>query len=87
MCVLYTTAALQTCIYQYGTLPKGFTKADDDMPSPRKLKLVAMHMPEWEEVGRTLGIEQDVLDQYKKSNRSVLHLCGRQLTLYMERLL
>ena len=47
------------------------------MPSLRKLKLVAMHMPEWEEVGRTLGIEQDVLDQCKKSNRSVLHLCGR----------
>ena len=44
------------------------------MPSPRKLKLVAMHMPEWEEVGRTLGIEQDVLDRCKKSNRLVVHL-------------
>ena len=47
----------------------GFTVAPDDDLEPRELRLVAMHLSRWEEVGMKLGLDQETLDQCKKSNR------------------
>lgn len=72
-------AALKTCLYSnvpdsytssFQPVPmEGFTHAADDPPEPRELRLVAMHLPDWEEVGRELDLDQVTLDQCKKSNR------------------
>ena len=48
---------------------EGFTHEADDSPEPRELRLVAMHLPDWEDIGRDLDLDQATLDQCKKSNR------------------
>lgn len=71
-CISVSNAALQTCLYQHTqhAIPlKGFTSSEEDLPSLRELRLVAMHMPEWEEVGKALLVDKGYLDQCRKSNR------------------
>ena len=50
---------------------KGFTEQTDDVLKLRELRLVAMHLPLWEEVGVGLGLDEDTLNHCKKTNRSV----------------
>ena len=69
-----SNAALQTCLYKRSqeddSAPqKGFTAAADDPPSLRELRLVAMHLPEWEKVGRDLQVDKDTLNKCRDSHR------------------
>ena len=65
-------AALYSEVYRHtSTVPTDSRSPEvaGDRPSLLELRLVAMHLPDWEKLGRVLLIDQSTLDQCKKSHR------------------
>ena len=60
---------------EYHSPMSGFTQTEDDLPTHRELRLVAMHMPDWEKLGERLNIDSKLLNQYRQSHRymHILH--------------
>jgi hypothetical protein len=82
-------SALQTCLYKRSqkdrfTPQKGFTAAADDLPSLRELRLVAMHLPDWEKVGGDLQVDKDTLKECRVSNRTTCEMAYQMLLKWRE---
>jgi ankyrin repeat protein len=62
----------------------GFSRSQEDPPTLPELRLAAMHLLGWEEVGRRLRVGQETLNHCKESHRTTCEMAYQMLLEWQE---